>query len=86
MWQDLSAAFAFGQRQLGQGVAASEIIQVIQQVAGVTAVQLQGLAPTGQPPRAQARRCCARAGRSRRAGAQLLQLDPATQGQIGVWS
>ena len=34
VWQDLSAAFAFGQRQLGQGVAASEIIEIIQQVPG----------------------------------------------------
>jgi len=86
VWQDVSAAFAFGQRQLGQGVAASEIVQVIQHVPGVTAVQLQGLAasgPTAQGPGAAM--LCA-SGPQPPTGAQLLQLDPATQGRIGVWS
>ncbi len=89
-WQDVSAAFAFGQRSLGQGVAASEIIEVIQGVPGVLAVRLTGLQRSGQP---------ATAGPVLRAngpqpptatqpalGAELLLLDPATQGQIGSWS
>jgi hypothetical protein len=89
-WQDVSAAFAFGQRFLGQGVAASEIIEVIQGVPGVLAVRLTGLQRSGQP---------ATAGSVLRAsgpqpptatqpalGAELLLLDPATQGQIGGWS
>ncbi len=86
VWQDLSAAFAFGQRQLGQGVAASEITQVIQQVAGVTAVQLQGLAPTGAAAQGPGAAMLCASGPQPPAGAQLLQLDPATQGHIGVWS
>jgi hypothetical protein len=86
-WQDTSAAFAFGRRSLGQGVAASEIIEVIQGVPGVLAVRLTGLRRSGQP---------ATAGSVLRAsgpqpptatqpalGAEFLLLDPATQGQIG---
>ncbi len=89
-WQDALAAFAFGQRSLGQGVAASEILEVIQGVPGVLAVRLTGLQRSGQP---------ATAGSVLRAsgpqpptatqpalGAELLLLDPATQGQIGSWS
>jgi hypothetical protein len=89
-WQDVSAAFAFGRRSVGQGVAASEIIEVIQGVPGVLAVRLTGLQRSGQP---------ATAGPVLRAngpqpptatqptlGAELLLLDPATQGQLGSWS
>jgi hypothetical protein len=89
-WQGMSAVFAFGRRSLGQGVAASEIIEVIQGVPGVQAVRLTGLQRSGQP---------ASAGSVLRAsgpqpptaaqpalGAELLLLDPATQGQIGSWS
>ena len=102
VWQDVSAAFAFSQRQLGQRVAASEIIQIIQQVAGVTAVQLQTLVTSGTPAQApavapsggsngstgssdQPQLLCA-SGPRPPIGAQLLQLEPATQGQIGLWS
>ena len=86
VWQDLAAAFAFGQRQFGQGVAASEIIEIIQQVAGVTAVQLQTLGRSGAAPQGPGPAMLCVRGPQPPDGAQLLQLDPATQGQIGVWS
>jgi hypothetical protein len=83
-WQAVSAAFAFGQRSIGQGVAGSEIVEVIQGTAGVTAVRLTGLSRSG---------LTGTAGSVLRAngpvpplGAELLILDPATQGQIGAWS
>ncbi len=89
-WQDVSAAFAFGQRALGQGVAASEIIEVIQRRAGRTGGPADRLAAQRQPatagPVLQASGPCRPARRSRRSGAELLLLDPATQGQLGSWS
>jgi hypothetical protein len=86
VWQDLAAAFAFGRRQLGQGVAASEITGIIQQVPGVTAVRLQALAASGTAPAGPGPAMLPASGPQPPLGAQLLQLDPATQGQIGVWS
>ncbi len=83
-WQAVSAAFAFGQRSLGQPVAASEIIGIIQEIPGVIAVQLTALGFSGQPPIAGS---VLPAGEPQPpSGAQLLVLDPATQGQIGAWS
>ena len=89
-WQATSAAFTFGRRSLGQGVAASEVVAVIQGVPGVIAVQVTSLRRSGQsatgavvlrasgpqPP----------AGTAPALGAELLVLDPATQGQLGGWS
>jgi len=86
VWRDLTAAFAFGQRQFGQGVAASEIIEIIQQVAGVTAVKLQALGRSGAAPPGPVPAMLCVSGPQPPDGAELLQLDPATQGQIGVWS
>jgi hypothetical protein len=86
VWQAVSAAFAFEQRQLGQNVAASEIIEVIQQVPGVTAVQLQALGPSGPAGQSASPAMLCASGPRPPAGAQLLQLDPATAGRIGVWS
>jgi hypothetical protein len=86
VWQSLAAAFAFGQRQFGQGVAASEIIEIIHQVPGVTAVQLQALAQSGTVPAGPSQAMLCASGPQPPAGAELLQLDPATQGRIGVWS
>ena len=86
VWQDLTAAFVFGQRQFGQGVAASEIIGIIQQVAGVTAVQLQGLTRSGTAPAGPGPAMLCVSGPQPPAGAELLQLDTATQGRIGAWS
>ena len=86
VWQGLSAAFAFGQRRFGQGVAASEIIQIIQQVPGVTAARLLTLAPSGAASASSSPAMLCASGPRPPTGAQLLQLDPATQGTIGVWS
>jgi len=85
-WQAVCAAFAFEQRALGQSVAASVIVETLQQVPGVQAVQLQTLGYSGEqlsfPPAAM---LCA-AGPSPPLGAQLLVLDPAARGAIGPWS
>jgi hypothetical protein len=88
VWQALAAAFAFGQLGPGQGVAASQIMAVAQQIPGVVAVNLTALnrsgdaatmsnflsasgpQPTQTPP----------------AGAEVLSLDSASQGNVGVWS
>lgn len=85
--QGVSAAFAFGPRALGQGVAASEIIEVIQGVPGVLAVRLAGLQRSGQPGTAAS---VLRASGPQpptatqpALGAELLLLDPAAQSQIG---
>jgi hypothetical protein len=89
-WQAVSAAFAFSARGLGQGVAASEIIEVIQGIPGVIAVQLTGLQRSGDPASAAAvlRAAGPRppSGTQQAVGAELLVLDPATQGQLGAWS
>jgi len=86
VWRAISAAFAFDQRQLGQPVAASQIIDIIQDVPGVIAVQLQALAPSGQTSASPPSQMLYAAGPMPPVGAQLLQLDPATQGRIGQWS
>ncbi len=88
VWQNLVAAFAFGQLAPAQGVAASQVIALAQQVPGVVAVNLKGLnrkgdsatptnflcaygpQPTADPP----------------AGAEILLLDPASQGNVVEWS
>jgi hypothetical protein len=89
-WQAVSAAFAFSARGLGQGVAASEVIEVIQGVPGVVAVQLTGLQRSGDPASAgtmlRAAGPTPPSGTQQALGAELLVLDPATQGQLGAWS
>jgi hypothetical protein len=89
-WQAVSAAFAFGQRELGQGVAASEIIEVIQGVPGVLAARLTGLQRSGDPATAgtvlRAAGPRPPSGTRPALGAELLLLDPATRGQLGAWS
>jgi predicted phage baseplate assembly protein len=86
VWQNISSAFAFDRRQLGQNVVASGIIEVIQQTPGVVAVQLQALNLSGETaaPPVPATLCAA--GPLPPRGMQMLLLDPATQGHIGVWS
>jgi hypothetical protein len=89
-WQAVSTAFAFSGRGLGQGVAASEIIEVIQGVPGVVAVQLAGLERSGDPASAGTMLRAAGprppSGTQQALGAELLVLDPVTQGQLGAWS
>jgi hypothetical protein len=88
VWQSLVSAFAFGQLAPAQGVAASQVIALAQQLPGVVAVNLTALnlsgetaavnnflpasgpQPTANPPQ----------------GAGILLLDPATQGNVVVWS
>jgi hypothetical protein len=90
VWQALTAAFAFGQLAPGQSVTASQIIQIAQQIPGVIAVNLTALNLSGAagPP---ANVLCAsgpvpRNGTKPPAGAQILLLDPASVGNLGVWS
>ncbi|HEX2746109.1 MAG TPA: hypothetical protein VHN16_17150 [Streptosporangiaceae bacterium] len=86
VWQNVAAAFAFDQRQLGQNVAASDIIEIIQQTAGVIAVQLQALGRSGDVTAGPVPALLCASGPVPPQGAQMLLLDPATQGSIGLWS
>ncbi|QAU23611.1 putative baseplate assembly protein [Dyella sp. M7H15-1] len=85
VWQNLGNAFAFDQLELAQNVAASTIVQIIQQTPGVIALQLQGLFPSGSPSTTVPAQLCA-AGAMPPQGAQMLLLDPASQGNLGIWS
>jgi predicted phage baseplate assembly protein len=85
VWQNLVAAFAFDNRLLGQNVAASDIIEIVQQTPGVIAMQLTALFLTGSPTATVPAQLCA-AGALPPQGAQMLLLDPACQNAIGVWS
>jgi len=92
-WQSLLSSFSFDQRQMGQGVAQSEIIALIQQTPGVIAVELTALNRQGQPPVAGAplplvllasSPTSGQVGTPR--GAEMLLLDPSSQGNFEVWS
>ncbi len=90
VWQSLSTGFAFGQRQLGQGVAQSEVIAMIQQTPGVIAVELSAFNRQGQaaanPLSPVLRAAAPLAGQDGTPqGAEMLLLDPGSQGTIGVW-
>jgi len=85
IWQNLSAAYTFNNLLLAQGVAASAVIEIIQQTPGVTALQLQGLFLSGSPTTTVPAMLCAQ-GPMPPQGAQMLLLDPACQNAIGVWS
>lgn len=86
IWQNVSNEFAFAQRQLAQNVVASAIIETIQQTPGVIAVQLTALNPSGQPASSPPPVMLCAFGPLPPQGAQMLLLDPQTQGNIGVWS
>ena len=93
VWQALTAAFAFGQLAPGQSVAASQIIQLAQQIPGVTAVNLTALNVSGAGGGSPANLLCASgpvpgnaSGSIPPSGAQILLLDPASVGNVGVWS
>jgi hypothetical protein len=92
VWQALTAAFAFGQLAPGQSVTASQVIQIAQQIPGVIAINLTALNLSGAagPP---ANLLCASgpvpgnaSGTTPPTGAQVLLLDPASVGNVGVWS
>ncbi len=85
VWITLQTAFAFQNRQLGQSVAASEIVEIIQNTPGVIAVRLTVFQPSGSPTASPPALLCA-TGPLPPHGAQMLLLDPSSQGLIGGWS
>lgn len=85
VWQNLNEVFAFDRRQLSQNVAASEIIEVVQQTPGVVAMQLTALFVSANPTAVVPAQLCA-AGAQPPLGAQMLQLDPACQNAFGAWT
>lgn len=93
VWQTLAMNLNFDQRQIGQGVAQSEVIALIQATPGVIAVELtafnrqgQSSAP-GTPLPAVLRAAAPLAGQQGTPQpAEMLILDPASQGNLAVWS
>ena len=88
VWQSLAAAFAFGQLAPAQGVAASQVIALAQQVPGVVAVNLTALNRNGDSATATNFLCASgpQPTANPPAGAEILLLDPASQGNVAVWS
>ena len=86
VWQNVSAAFAFDQRQLGQSVVASEIIEIIQQTAG----RHRGAAAGAGPQRGRGRRAGSRAAVRRRPGPAAGRPDAAARSApraaLELWS
>lgn len=91
VWQSLVAAFAFGQLTPGQSVAASQVIQIAQNIPGVMAVNLTGFNLSGASGTAVANLICASgplpasSSNPNPTGAQILLLDPASEGNVVVW-
>ena len=92
VWQALKAGFAFGRLAPGESVAASRAISIAQQVAGVTAVNLTGFNLSGDASGTIANMLCANgpvpgnpSTGAQPAGAQVLLLDPASEGNVVVW-
>ena len=92
-WQAVSQAFSFDRRDLGQGVAQSEIVALIQAVPGVTALEMTAFWPSGQAPPASGLlqpviqpSSPIASGSGTPQAAQLLLLDPASQGALKVWT
>jgi hypothetical protein len=91
VWQSLSTNFSFSNRALAQGVAQSEIIATVQQIPGVIALELtafnrQGSVTTNPLP-AVLRAATPVVGiNTPPTPAEMLLLDPASIGNLGVWS
>jgi predicted phage baseplate assembly protein len=90
VWAALSAAFDFSQRQFGQPVVASEIIELIQQTPGVIALELQALNYSGDSPSLPVSGMLVASAPTPGQNtpplpAEMLLLDPATINNIGVW-
>jgi hypothetical protein len=91
VWQSLSGAFAFGQLAPGQSVAASLVVQIAQNVPGVTAVNLTGFNLSGASGSVANLLCASgpipasSSNSNQPSGAQVLLLDPASQGNVVVW-
>jgi hypothetical protein len=87
----LQQAFRFDQRDLGQGVAQSQVIEIIQGTAGVVAVQLTDFSredePSGGLPLPEFLIAAApQAGtRGPAVAAELLLIDVASLQALGVW-
>jgi hypothetical protein len=93
VWQSLLKNLSFAQRQPGQGVAQSEVIALMQSTPGIIAVELTALNRQGQPPPPGAalpailRAAAPVAGQQGTPqAAEMLLLDPASQGAINQWS
>jgi len=88
VWQDLSTAFSFGPMRPAQGVAASEVVRIAQQVPGVVAVDLTSLGRSGGGGGTATLLCAAgpQPTADPPVGAEVLLLDPASRGNVGVWS
>lgn len=90
VWQSLANAFSFANRDIGQGVAQSEVIELIQQNPGVIAVELtafqrrQDSASVPLPSVLIAASPVVGQNTIPTPGEMLL-LDPASRGAIGVW-
>jgi len=91
VWQNLSGAFGFGQVAPGESVAASQVIEIAQQVPGVLAVALTAFNLSGAASGVANILCAAGpippdiSGSNPPTGAQVLLLDPASQGNVVVW-
>jgi predicted phage baseplate assembly protein len=87
VWQALASALSFDRRDLGQGVAQSEVIAIVQETAGVVAVELTAFQRSGDapasplPPVLRAASPLA-AGNTPPQGAEMLLLDPGSRGNI----
>ena len=86
VWQNLQAAFAFCISSSPRTWSRAKIVEIIQQTPGVIAMQLSALNLAGQPPPGSLPAMLCASGPLPPQGAQMLLLDPATQGNIGVWS
>lgn len=93
VWQVLSASFSFAQRQPAQGVTQSQVIAAMQSTPGVIAVQLTAFNRRGEPPApgaplAAVLRAAAPipGAQGTPQGAEMLLIDPASEGAIVQWS
>jgi hypothetical protein len=86
IWSNLQTAFAFTQRRLAQNVVAGEIVEIIQNTPGVIATQLASVNPSGEPTSGPPSAILCASGPLPPLGAQMLLLDPTSQGMIGAWS
>jgi hypothetical protein len=93
VWQTLAANLSFAQRQPGQGIAQSEVIALMQSTAGVIAVELTAFNRQGEVPAPGAalppilRAAAPLPGQQGTPqAAEMLLLDPASQGAINQWS
>jgi hypothetical protein len=82
VWQALASAFSFDQRELGQGIAQSEVIAIVQGTAGVVAVELTAFQRSGDAAATPLPPALRAAGNTPPQAAEMLLLDPASQGSI----